>query len=52
MYRRKATWNLASTKLPGKVRLLARVLVNTMALANEPILGLLGHHQLIPIVGH
>ena len=38
------------TKLPGKVGLLARVLVETMALTNKRKLCLLLHHQLTPEV--
>jgi hypothetical protein len=52
MYRKKGAWNLTSTRLPGKIGLLTRVLVYTMALANIQILCFLGHHRLIPVIGH
>jgi hypothetical protein len=51
MYREKGAWILTGTKLPEKVRLLTKVLVNTMALASEQILHFLGNHWLIPVVG-
>jgi hypothetical protein len=38
MYRKKGAWSLTGTRLPGKFGLLARVLVNTMALTNVRIL--------------
>jgi hypothetical protein len=42
---------LAGTKLPGKVRLLARVLVITMVMTNVLIMCLLRHHWITAIIG-
>jgi hypothetical protein len=47
----KGAWSLAGTKLPGKVRLLARILVKTMAMTSIWIMCFLRCHQLTPIIG-
>jgi hypothetical protein len=48
----KEAWRLTGTGLPGKVGLLAEVLVKTMAMTNVWIFCLRRYHQLIPEIGH
>ena len=48
----KWVWSLVGTRLPGKVRLLARVLVKTMAMASVWIFHVRRHHRLISKIGH
>jgi hypothetical protein len=52
MYRKKGAWSLTGTRLPEKVGLLTKFLVNTMALASVQILHLLGDHRIISVIGH
>jgi hypothetical protein len=51
MYKKKGSWSLNSTRFPGKVGLLAMVLVETMALTNVRKLCLLGYHRLTLVIG-
>jgi hypothetical protein len=44
--------SLTGTRLPGNIWLLARILVETMALTSVRILHLWRHHWLIPHKGH
>jgi hypothetical protein len=48
----KGAWGLTGTRLPGKVWLLAQILVETMALASVWILHMWRHHRLISQIGH
>jgi hypothetical protein len=52
MFKKKGSWSLTGTKLPENVGLLARVLVDTMALMSIWKLHFLGNHWLIPVSGH
>jgi hypothetical protein len=48
----KRAWSLTNTRLPGKVWLLARILVETMDLASVRILHMWRHHRLISQIRH
>jgi hypothetical protein len=44
-------WSLNGARFPGKVGLLAEVLIKTMAMTSIHILHVRRHHQLIPKIG-
>jgi hypothetical protein len=48
----KGAWSLTRTRLPGKVWLLASILVETMALASVWIFHMWRHHWMISQIGH